>query len=103
MKNTASLWIFAIAILGSLGFSQKADARVALCVGCTADSQFQSAAWQAFGSGYTQGITYLVVNPETGLSEYVTLARIAPGGHVNVISANNGLKSLKKSDDRKRN
>ena len=88
MKRTTSLWIFAVAIFGSLGFTQNANAAVALCVGCTTTSQFQSAAWQAFGSGYTQGITYLVSNPDTGLSQYVTLQRIAPGGHVNAVSAN---------------
>lgn len=64
-----SFCLFTIAILGAIGFSSCADAQVSLCVGCSTNGQFEAAAWQAFGSGYTQGVTMLVVNPDTGLTK----------------------------------
>ena len=82
-------------MLGVTGFSSNADASVALCVGCTTDGQFQAAAWQAFGPGYTQNATLLVINPDTGLSQWVSLERIPAGGHVNVVKANAAAKSQK--------
>lgn len=61
-------------LIATLGFTSSASAStVALCVGCTTNSQFVGAAWQAFGSGYTQGTDVLVVDPGTGLSKWVYL------------------------------
>ncbi len=56
-----------LAFVAALGFAPNADATItALCVGCTASSQFESAAWQAF-SGYTQGINEQFEQPNLTL------------------------------------
>lgn len=76
-----------LAFVAALGFAPNADATItALCVGCTASSQFESAAWQAF-SGYTQGINILVVNPNTGLSKWVFLVYLPAGVGKNSVPA----------------
>lgn len=90
MMNRASCFI-ALVTLVALGLASNANATVALCVGCTTNSQFENAAWQAFGPGYTQGVDILVVNPDTGLSKWVFLEHLPSGVGRNAVPMDGDL------------
>lgn len=70
---------------GTLGIVAKAYAApagadgVALCVGCTTRAQFAAAAKQAAGTRFNGTKRFLVVNPDSGLSKWVTVTNTPAG------------------------
>lgn len=66
---------------------------VALCVGCTANGQFQGAAWQAAGTSFIGDRTVLVVNPASGQSQWVRLTHYPPGTSIRAVPATTASES----------
>jgi hypothetical protein len=66
-------------VMATLGVVSSANATVALCVGCTTPGQFESAAWQAEGTNFIGERKVLVVNPDSGTSNWVYLTHYPPG------------------------
>lgn len=91
MRKLAGVFMGAISLAGILGVAQSASAgvrdgaRVALCVGCTAESSFEGAAWQALGTNWIGEREALVVNPDTGLAKWVFLVHYPSGVDIRAV------------------
>lgn len=85
MRSLVWLFLAVLASAASFGVMPTAVAasgggvRVALCVGCTANTSFEGAAWQAVGTNWVGEREVLVVNPDSGLSRWVFLTHYPTG------------------------